>query len=81
MPVAMEREQVFNFLGRHFLRWWWKVVVLVLLLAAGRSVVGDWSEVPSRSMVPTIVPGDRIYVNKLAYGLRVVRKLNRRSVQ
>ena len=31
----------------------------------------DWFDVPSGSMEPTIVPGDRIFVNKLAYGLRV----------
>jgi len=67
----MRREQFMNFLGRHLFKWLWKVVVVVLLLAAARSSLGDWSEVPSRSMVPTILPGDRIYVNKLAYGLRL----------
>jgi len=67
----MERDQFMNFLSRHFFKWLWKVVVLVLLLAAARSSIGDWSEVPTRSMVPTILPGDRIYVNKLAFGLRV----------
>ena len=62
----MERAQFMNFLGRHFFKWLWKVVVLVLLLAAVRSSIADWSEVPTRSMVPAILPGDRIYVNKLA---------------
>ena len=60
-----------NFLGRHFFKWLWKLVVVILLLAAARSSLADWNEVPSRSMMPTILPGDRIYVNKLAYGLRV----------
>jgi signal peptidase I len=67
----MQRSQFMNFLGRHFFKWLWKVVVVVLLLAAARSSLGDWSEVPTRSMVPTILVGDRIYVNKLAYGVRV----------
>src|SRR6187200_2349564 len=31
----------------------------------------DWNDVPTGSMEPTILPGDRILVNKLAYGLRV----------
>lgn len=36
-----------------------------------RSAIADWNDVPSGSMWPTILEGDRIYVNKLAYGLRV----------
>ena len=36
-----------------------------------RSAVADWNDVPSGSMRPTILEGDRIWVNKLAYGLRV----------
>lgn len=58
-------------LSRHLFGWLWKVVVLVLIVAAARSSLADWSDVPTRSMTPAIVPGDRIYVNKLAYGLRV----------
>ena len=67
----MKRDEFMNFLGRHFFKWLWKLVVLILALAAARSSLADWNEVPSRSMTPTILPGDRIYVNKLAYGLRV----------
>jgi signal peptidase I len=67
----MDREQFMNFLARHFFKWLWKVVLLILLLAVARSSLADWNEVPSRSMTPTILPGDRIYVNKLAYGVRV----------
>ncbi|MFW6093560.1 MAG: S26 family signal peptidase, partial [Pseudomonadota bacterium] len=36
-----------------------------------RSAVADWNQVPSGSMVPSILVGDRIVVDKLAYGLRV----------
>ena len=36
-----------------------------------RSAVADWNEVPTGSMQPTIVEGDRILVNKLAYDIRV----------
>lgn len=41
------------------------------LLVSFRSAVADWNVVPSGSMNPSIVEGDRIFVNKLAYGLRV----------
>jgi len=36
-----------------------------------RSAVADWSSVPTGSMKPTIVEGDRIWVDKMAYDLRV----------
>src|SRR5262245_59061880 len=41
------------------------------ILAPLRSAVADWNDVPTGSMEPTILCGDRIFVNKLAYGLRV----------
>lgn len=36
-----------------------------------RSAVADWNQVPSGSMKPSILAGDRIVVDKLAYDLRV----------
>ena len=36
-----------------------------------RSAVADWMDVPSGSMTPTIVEGDRILVDKNVYGWRV----------
>lgn len=58
-------------LGR-FLREYVLPVVLVLgFLAPVRSAVADWNDVPSGSMRPSILEGDRIFVDKLAYGLRV----------
>jgi signal peptidase I len=47
------------------------LAMLVLLLTSFRSAVADWNDVPTGSMRPTIVEGDRIFVNKLAYGLKV----------
>ncbi len=44
------------------------IVLLGMLLF--RSVVLDWNVVPSGSMRPTIVEGDYIFVNKLAYDLK-----------
>jgi signal peptidase I len=43
----------------------------VAVLFTFRSVVLDWNVVPSGSMKPTIVEGDYIFVNKLAYDLKV----------
>jgi signal peptidase I len=36
-----------------------------------RSAVADWSSVPTGSMQPTIIEGDRIFVNKMAYDIRL----------
>jgi signal peptidase I len=36
-----------------------------------RSSVADWNSVPTGSMKPTILEGDRILVNKMAYDVRV----------
>lgn len=36
-----------------------------------RSAFADWNTVPSGSMNPTILEGDRILVNKMAYDIRV----------
>lgn len=46
-------------------------VVVMTTIAMLRSTVLDWDQVPSRSMAPTILDGDRIYENKLAYDLKV----------
>lgn len=45
--------------------------VFLILMFVFRSAVADWNEVPTGSMKPTILEGDRILVNKMAYDLRV----------
>jgi signal peptidase I len=45
--------------------------LFVVLMVVFRSAVADWNDVPTGSMKPTIVEGDRILVNKLAYDLRI----------
>jgi signal peptidase I len=51
---------------------WLKPILLVAgVILPFRSVIADWNVVPTGSMKPTIVEGDRILVDKLAYDLRV----------
>ena len=53
-------------------REWIKPLALfVAVLAPLRSAVVDWNWVPSGSMKPTILVGDLVLVNKLAYDLKV----------
>ena len=47
------------------------VALVILLTCCVRSAIADWNDVPTGSMKPTIMEGDRIFVNKLAYGLKV----------
>jgi len=47
------------------------LVLFISLMLVFRSAVADWNDVPTGSMQPTIVEGDRILVNKMAYDLRV----------
>ncbi len=56
----------------NFYHGWIKPIALVLIvLTTFRSAVADWNDVPTQSMEPNILVGDRIVVNKLAYGLKV----------
>ncbi|MEW6337385.1 MAG: signal peptidase I [Acidobacteriota bacterium] len=53
-------------------REWIRTLLLVLLVVTSfRSAIADWNDVPTGSMKPTILEGDRIFVNKLAYDLKV----------
>ncbi len=51
--------------------WLLPALLAVVVILPLRSAVADWNDVPSGSMWPTILEGDRIFVDKLAYGLRV----------
>ena len=48
-----------------------RVLAFVLIFASARSTLADHYKVPSGSMEPTVETGDRIIVNKAAYGLHV----------
>jgi signal peptidase I len=47
------------------------LLLMALVLFAFRSAVADWYDVPSGSMRPTILEGDRVFVHKTAYDLKV----------
>jgi signal peptidase I len=61
---------------RSRVRQWWRqeirpILILAVVLFSVRSSLADWNDVPSGSMNPTIIEGDRVFVNKLAYDLKV----------
>ena len=58
--------------GRKFWREWAKPFLIIVIIGCSlRSAVADLNYVPSGSMKPTILEGDRIFVNRLAYDLKV----------
>ena len=64
MPVKL--------LLQHVWREWVRPLALPLLLvASAKSALADINYVPTGSMKPTILEGDVVFINKLAYDLRV----------
>jgi len=57
----------------------WRVTVLIIIFVVipVKSSLADWNWVPTGSMNPTILEGDLIYVDKLAYDLRIPLTLHR----
>ena len=51
--------------------WVLPLLAMVLSLTAFRSAVADWNDVPTGSMKPTILEGDRVFVDRRAYDLKV----------
>ncbi|MGB1261509.1 MAG: signal peptidase I [Cognaticolwellia sp.] len=47
------------------------LILFISLMLVFRSAVADWNDVPTGSMKPTIVEGDRILINKIAYDLKL----------
>jgi len=45
------------------------LLFFILLMLMFRSSFADWNSVPTGSMKPTIIEGDRILVNKMAYDI------------
>ena len=51
--------------------WGYSIFVALIIATSFKSAIADWNIVPTGSMKPTILEGDRIFVNKLAYDLKI----------
>lgn len=53
----------------------WKIVIWVLILGAAhyirRIFIAERFSIPSESMIPTLVPDDHVWVNKMLFGGRI----------
>ena len=52
-------------------REWRGFLYFIIAMFIFRSAIADWNQVPSGSMEPNIMIGDRIVVDKISYDLRV----------
>lgn len=58
---------------------WWIIISVLLFgtLHFGRRIfIAERFRIPSDSMKPTLVPGDKVWVNKLLYGARIYKSFN-----
>ncbi len=57
---------------KHLWREWIRPLgTVALVVFSFRSSIADWNDVPTGSMKPSIIEGDRVFVNKLAYNLKI----------
>ena len=54
----------------NFWRDWRGFFIFVILMILFRSAIADWNHVPSGSMEPGILEGDRLVVDKIAFDIR-----------
>ncbi|MCH6256158.1 signal peptidase I [Puniceicoccaceae bacterium K14] len=72
----MNKFALRNWLGNQWSEWRNTLLFFVALVMV-KSSFADWNWVPTGSMNPTIVEGDMVYINKLAYDLRIPLTLKR----
>lgn len=73
----MKTERVKKFLVRLWKEWRIPIFFIVFVVIPVKSSLADWNWVPTGSMNPTILEGDLIFVDKVAYDLRVPLTLHR----
>ena len=66
----MKNRKVIKFVSRIWREWRNVIFFVVFVLIPVKSSLADWNWVPTGSMNPTILEGDLVYVNKVAYDLR-----------
>src|SRR5262245_54978170 len=74
MRVPNRWQQAGGYLWREWIR---PLVVIAAIVFPLKSAIADWNWVPTGSMKPTILEGDLVLVNKLAYDLKVPFTLHR----
>jgi signal peptidase I len=77
VEVKMTKHKILQHLKRYWKECRLMVLLIVFVIIPVKSSIADWNWVPTGSMNPTILEGDLIYVNKVAYDLRLPLTLHR----
>jgi len=67
----MKRQKEAKFISRLWKEWRMTIFFIVFVVIPVKSSLADWNWVPTGSMSPTILEGDLVYVDKIAYDLRI----------
>jgi signal peptidase I len=73
----MKKQKITQFLSRLWKQWRAFIFITIFVIIPVKSSLADWNWVPSGSMKPTILEGDLIFVDKLAYDLRFPLTMHR----
>ena len=73
----MKTERIKKYLHSLWKEWRIPLFFIVFVVIPVKSSLADWNWVPTGSMNPTILEGDLIYVDKLAYDLRIPLTMHR----
>ena len=73
----MNTERVKKYLHSLWREWRIPLFFIVFVVIPVKSSLADWNWVPTGSMNPTILEGDLIFVNKIAYDLRIPLTMHR----
>jgi len=73
----MKIERIKKFLYNLWIEWRIPLFFIVFVVIPVKSSLADWNWVPTGSMNPTILEGDLIYVDKIAYDLRIPLTMHR----
>jgi signal peptidase I len=73
----MKKFDIKNYLKKQWKEWRLFIFLIIFVVIPFKSSLADWNWVPTGSMNPTILEGDLIFINKVAYDLRIPLTLHR----
>src|SRR5210317_713743 len=73
----MKKIDIKNYLKKQWKEWRVFIFLIIFVVIPFKSSLADWNWVPTGSMNPTILEGDLIFVNKVAYDLRFPLTMHR----
>lgn len=80
VPLNIEQSKTSSSLLDRITDWAWRIMICFLLMGAIHSVrrifIAERFSVPTNSMQPTLVPGDKIWVNKMLMGARIYKSFD-----